>query len=80
MKFLGCMLQDDGGAADEIDWKYAKAVRAFHASKGRLCCTSTSIIARLKLLRTLVASVFLYGLETLPMPNHVCARLDALYM
>eukprot|EP00973_Karenia_brevis_P081237 11263437-Karenia_brevis.AAC.1 len=20
MKFVGCMLQDDGGAADEIDW------------------------------------------------------------
>eukprot|EP00973_Karenia_brevis_P060087 8361196-Karenia_brevis.AAC.1 len=40
---------------------------------------STSIQARLKLLRTLVARVFLYGLETMALPDHVCNRLDALY-
>eukprot|EP00973_Karenia_brevis_P025895 3573189-Karenia_brevis.AAC.1 len=79
MVFVGCTIHESGDPFAEVEYKYDKAVRAFYAAKNRLVDKSTSILARLKLLRTLVGNVFLYGMETMALPDHVCKRLDALY-
>lgn len=78
-KYLGAIITEDGRCEKEIKSRIAMAKQAFTRKKNILC-SSMCLTLRVRLVKTLVWSVLMYGSETWTLRKEEKRRLEAFEM
>jgi len=78
-KYLGSVITEDGRCSKEIKCRIAIAKQAFTKNK-KILCSNMCMSLRVRLVKTLVWSVLLYGSETWTMRKEERKRIEAFEM
>ena len=78
-KYLGAVVTDDGRCEQDIKCRIAMAKQAF-TNRKKILCSNMSMSLRVRLAKTLVWPVLLYGCETWVLKKEEKRKLEALEM
>lgn len=79
-KYLGCLLNADWDATQEIRSRIEQARSAFIKMRTVLCSRDIDLALRIRVLKCYVFSILLYGAESWTLTETMCKRLEAFEM